>query len=249
MNSPSVPVSLATMTWGNSGGPRVLLVHGLSGAGGTWWRIASELSTLGMHVTAVDLRGHGNSPSTLTYQFADHAADLAALGGSWDLVIGHSLAGPIVATFVHDTHAATKVLLLDPVFDIADSDFEAVVADQLGEVDPLATAHDIAATNPTWHSHDCFHKALGARMTSHFVVEQCLRDNAPYHHLRTLAELNITVKILGADPALGTMSPQASFDALGKANIEHSQVHGAGHGVQRDQPEVVVNEAIKLVHS
>ncbi len=185
----------------------------------------------------------------MTYRFSDHAKDLASLGDSWDLIVGHSLAGPIVAVVSAQTGNTRRVLLLDPVFDIPDLEFEAVVADQLSEIDPNAGAEDYEADHPDWHPEDRFHKAVGARSTSPFVIEQCLRDNAPYHHLDLLEELAVPTRILRADPTVGTMSPAESFDRIKNPVVTHIQIDGAGHSIQRDRPDLVIEHALDLLSS
>ena len=56
------PVALSTTVWGE-GPHRALLLHGLTSAGSTWWRLAEDLAKIGYAVVAPDLRGHGTSPA------------------------------------------------------------------------------------------------------------------------------------------------------------------------------------------
>ena len=128
-------VELPISRWGADTGARVLLIHGLAGNRGSWWNIAEQLADGGCTVAAPDLRGHGDAPTTSRYRFDDFAADLAELGGPWDLVIGHSLGGPIACALAHRCADVAALLLLDPVFEIAESDFEEVAAGQIAEAD------------------------------------------------------------------------------------------------------------------
>ncbi|MDY7105328.1 MAG: alpha/beta hydrolase [Actinomycetota bacterium] len=244
-HAPPTPVSLPVLRWGPPGGPRALLVHGLTSSGATWWRIASRLADVGWSVVAPDLRGHGSAPSAERYRFVDHAADLAELDdGPWDLVIGHSLAGPILATWCRDRPAIGRLVLLDPVFELADDAFEGVVADQLGELDALDPTA-LAAAHPAWHPEDVRLKIAAARSTGAHVVERCLRDNAPWHHLDLLAGLTMPTTVLAADPGVGAMFPldhAASMDEV--ATFRARVVTGAGHSIQRDDPDAVVAAAL-----
>ncbi|MBA3290388.1 MAG: alpha/beta fold hydrolase, partial [Actinobacteria bacterium] len=52
---------LTTRRWTGRGG-RAVLVHGVTAWSATWWRIGPALAERGWDVTAVDLRGHGDSP-------------------------------------------------------------------------------------------------------------------------------------------------------------------------------------------
>ena len=78
---PGHPVTLPVTSWGTPAARyRALLIHGLGGAAGTWWRVADELASAGVQVVAPDLRGHGTAPATLDYRLGSYAADLAQLG-------------------------------------------------------------------------------------------------------------------------------------------------------------------------
>lgn len=240
-------LGLATKTWGTGDGPNVLLVHGLSGTANSWWSIASDLVGLGCVVTAPDLRGHGQSPTAASYGFEEHAEDLRVLGGQWELAVGHSLAGPILASTAQSAGLIANLLLLDPVFEIPEDDFDAVVQDQLSEVGALVTQTSIAESNPSWHPEDCFHKAAGAQATSPFVIERCLRDNAPFDHLGRLRDLKMPVEILAADPTVGTMAPASIFTKLGMSNVSHLVLPGLSHGLHRERPDLVVDKAKRML--
>jgi pimeloyl-ACP methyl ester carboxylesterase len=84
------------LEWGD-GGPVVLLLHGFLEHAHTWGLVAPRLAAAGLHVFALDWRGHGDSEWIGRggyYHFADYTADLAglvrALGGEAALV-GHSM--------------------------------------------------------------------------------------------------------------------------------------------------------------
>jgi pimeloyl-ACP methyl ester carboxylesterase len=84
------------LEWGDRG-PVVLLLHGFLEHAHVWDLVAPRLAAAGLHVFALDWRGHGDSewigPGGY-YHFADYAADLAglvrALGGRAALV-SHSM--------------------------------------------------------------------------------------------------------------------------------------------------------------
>lgn len=171
------------------------------------------------------------------------AADIASLGGGWDLVVGHSLGGPIACLVATSDPTTRAVLLLDPFLDVDDPDFDGLVDDLVSESDPDATAASIAAEQPAWHIEDCFHKAIGARMTSPTVVERCLRDNAPYHHLGLLESVSVPVSVLGSDPAHDALFSPDALDRVSNGRVTYRMVAGAGHSLQRERPDVVVEAA------
>jgi pimeloyl-ACP methyl ester carboxylesterase len=193
---------------------------------------------------APDLRGHGLSPSTTGYRFAEIAMDLASVGSAWDLVVGHSLGGPIVAAFGLGPGRPDRLLLLDPLLDVPDDEFDALVSGQLSELDPAATAESIREMHPDWDLEDCFHKAVGARSTSRGVVERSLRDNAPYHHVGMLDALSVPTMILGSDPDCGALFHPASADLIDNPLVSYQELEGTGHSVQREQPSLVVAEVL-----
>jgi pimeloyl-ACP methyl ester carboxylesterase len=84
------------LEWGD-GGPVVLLLHGFLEHAHAWDLVAPRLAAAGLHVFALDWRGHGDSEWIGRggyYHFADYAADLAglvrALGGR-AAIVGHSM--------------------------------------------------------------------------------------------------------------------------------------------------------------
>jgi pimeloyl-ACP methyl ester carboxylesterase len=251
----SFPVRLSTLHWGNPDArPTALLLHGLPSAAGTWWQVASALAAEGWSVTAPDLRGHGASPRVTRYALSDYAGDVAQLtphdGGPWDVVIGHSLGGA-VATLTAEAHPdwARSLLLLDPVFAVPESEFDAVLADVLGDLDHLDAAA-LLREHPRWHTEDAVQKVNAARVVSPFVVERTVHDNSAWHLEPVAARIRpqVTVRVLGADPALGASFTPEEGERLTRpdASFSYAAVEGAGHSIQRDDPGRVVAEALAL---
>ncbi len=84
-------------TWGQSGAPGVVLIHG-SNAHLEWWRFTAPFLADKFHVAALDLSGNGNSDWRTTYSgklFADEvwAVCQAAGLGPAPYVVGHSFGG------------------------------------------------------------------------------------------------------------------------------------------------------------
>jgi esterase len=84
-----------------SGGPPVLILHGLYGSG-TNWRSPARRLAASAHVFTVDLRNHGRSPWADTMGYADMAADVARLIDAQGLqrpaIMGHSMGGKVAMT-------------------------------------------------------------------------------------------------------------------------------------------------------
>ena len=98
MSSNTDGLDLYCREWG--AGERVaVLIHGQVGESRSWWRVAPVLAERGYRVIAVDLPGHGHSPSSgkATHdQFVD--ALIRSVPARPDLVIGHSLGGLVLAS-------------------------------------------------------------------------------------------------------------------------------------------------------
>jgi pimeloyl-ACP methyl ester carboxylesterase len=177
-----VPVTLATRTWdeGRDGpaGPLALLIHGVTASSRTWWRVAPELVRRGFRVLAVDLRGHGASPSVseglvLGDLSADVLETLRANGLSgkdgWpsigaerpldraavDLVVGHSL-GALVALdlLAKDPGLARRLVLEEPAGPTG-VDWEAMAEGiqsdgRRARGEPEAMRRELQVSNPAW---------------------------------------------------------------------------------------------------
>lgn len=242
-------VNLRTLRWGHPDAPRVLLVHGVQSAAGTWWRIADGLARAGLHVIAPDLRGHGGSPSAKRYRLADFVADLDGVGREWELVVGHSLGGTLAACAVaHRPRFARRAVLLDPVLQLPDDAFESIVAGQLAEL-AAAEPAAIRLANPGWHPEDVRQKVLAAAACSPHAAEAVLRDNRPWEYRRLVADARTPVTILGGDPRAGAMLDPAVGEALAAANadVDYRLLAGAGHSLHRDQPELVLRALLDAV--
>lgn len=245
----SVPVGLRTLSWGSPTGPRALLVHGVQSSANSWWQVADALAHAGVHVTAPDLRGHGQSPNAASYRLDDFVADLIGLGDDWDVVVGHSLGGTLIArALAAEAGFARQAVLLDPVLELPEDDFESIVAGQLAElVAPDAVA--LQAANPTWHPEDCRIRALAAAACSPCVNEAVLRENRPWDYAALLADAQTAVLILGADPTTGGMLDPALGRRLAEANgrVSYRQLAGAGHSIHRDRPQLVIDALLEVL--
>lgn len=84
-------------------GRSVVLVHGITESRRTWDPLLAPLIAAGYRVTAIDLRGHGDSSRTPPYDLATMAADLGEVlaheGLDDALLVGHSLGGAVVSAY------------------------------------------------------------------------------------------------------------------------------------------------------
>jgi pimeloyl-ACP methyl ester carboxylesterase len=89
----------------DSGGPVVVLVHGIASRAAQWHQVMADLGET-CHVIAPDLLGHGESAKPRgDYSLGAHACGirdlLAALGHDRVTLVGHSLGGGIAMQFTY----------------------------------------------------------------------------------------------------------------------------------------------------
>lgn len=95
-------------TWGATGAPVVVLVHGGAAHAGWWDHVAPFLATA-HRVVALDLSGHGDSDRRPSYDLETYAAEVLAVaeaeapsGDEKPCVIGHSMGGFVALTAARD---------------------------------------------------------------------------------------------------------------------------------------------------
>lgn len=213
---------------------RALLVHGLSSDSTSWWSTSEALEGDGWDVHTVDLRGHGLAGSADSYSLADYAGDLS---GNWDLVVGHSLGGAVAVLAAQRTGFAGRLVLLDPVLDVAEDEFDEILADQLSELD--LTAESIAELKPHWHERDREAKLSGIQHTNAYAVEHTFTDTGRWNVASEAASLTIPTLILSGDHAVYSMLAASTVEELRAANplVDYVIIDGAGHSPHRDKPE------------
>lgn len=114
---------LATRSWGDPQARPVVCLHGLTGHGGRFRRLAQE-RLASYHVVGVDYRGHGRSGWEPPWSVEQHLRDLLettdALGIPRAAWIGHSFGGALVAELAaHHPERVERAVLLDPALHVA----------------------------------------------------------------------------------------------------------------------------------
>lgn len=230
------PVALNTLVWG-TGSRRALLLHGLSSAGSTWWRVAPALASKGFTVVAPDLRAHGMSPKGDRLSIPDYRDDVLLLGNGWDLLLGHSLGGAIAVSAMTEAPGFAKRLVLeDPAMDSAAT--EALIA-AAPEPDPHPTLESVAAANPGWHPHDVELKVEALRRCGVEAPKRTMHDASPWDVWDALLNVAVPTLVVGADPELGTLVPAERGEEAVRSNprIRFTVLDGAGHSIHRDESE------------
>jgi pimeloyl-ACP methyl ester carboxylesterase len=209
--------------------------------------VGEELAASGWFAVAVDLRGHTNAPRADDYRMTSYASDLPA--GPWDLVVGHSLGSAVAVTALttgatrpstlHPSAALTAAhaILLDPVLLIGAEDRDAVLADQLAELDadPATVREEVS----TWDPRDIEEKIAAARAADRAMVEGTFADNPDWDLVAQAKSLTVPTLVVAADPDVFTMFPTDVEGAITEANpaVTVVRIAGAGHSPHRDRPE------------
>ena len=116
-------MKLHTYEWGDADAPPLFCLHGVTGHGERFRRLAEEHWAKRFHVIAPDLRGHGRSDWEPPWTYPTYVEDLVdtadALGiGAADWV-GHSFGGRLVLELAAaHPERVTRAVLLDPAIHV-----------------------------------------------------------------------------------------------------------------------------------
>jgi len=116
-------VRLHVHEWGDSPKAPLVCLHGVTGHGERFKRLAELRWAERHHVVAPDLRGHGRSGYDEPWDFATHVADLVettdALGIERADWVGHSFGGRLVLELAaRHPERIRRAVLLDPAIQI-----------------------------------------------------------------------------------------------------------------------------------
>jgi lipase len=89
-------VRLHTYEWGDPESPLVICLHGITGHGLRFRKLAEERLANRFHVVAADLRGHGHSTWDEPWSIAAHVEDLLETFDEPADWIGHSFGGRLI---------------------------------------------------------------------------------------------------------------------------------------------------------
>jgi len=109
--------------WGDRAAPPLVCLHGVTGHGRRFRRLAEERLAERFRVLAPDLRGHGHSgwepPWTLRANLADVLETVAAAGVERATWLGHSYGGRLILELAAlEPERIERAVLLDPAIDL-----------------------------------------------------------------------------------------------------------------------------------
>ena len=109
--------------WGARDAPPLVCLHGITGHGRRFRRLAEEGLAKRFRVLAPDLRGHGHSswepPWTLQANLVDVLETVSAAGVERAVWLGHSYGGRLILELsAAEPHRIERAVLLDPAIDL-----------------------------------------------------------------------------------------------------------------------------------
>ncbi|MEV4244326.1 alpha/beta fold hydrolase [Streptosporangium canum] len=219
-------MQLHTREWGPSDSKVAVLIHGIMADSQCWWRVGPHLASLGYHVIAVDLPGHGGSPRAEVYSpelFASSVLESVPAGP--ELAIGHSLGGLTLAVAVERLRPG-RAIYSDPAFRLPRVEGGAPTTDMMAQLKD-ATIEQVAAMHPGWTAEE---NAVEIEMlklwdprTALSLSEIVGSDHTPEPVVPSLVQL--------ADPSF-LVSPEYAKDLAAKG-FEVRVVKGAEHTIHR----------------
>ncbi|MGN6221990.1 MAG: alpha/beta fold hydrolase [Microbacterium sp.] len=242
----SAPVLLPRLSWGSAVAERrALLVHGLGSTGALMWRYGVALADAGWRADAVDLRGHGAAPRALDYTLAAYGADIAATrptdGGTWDIVIAHSLGGAAaVLASSADPGWTRRLVLIDPAIALQPDDRASIDAGLTAAFDD-PTQEAVRRAHPHWHDQDIELKARASQVTSRWAVEQTTAQNPEWDVTDAALRVDVPVDVIAA--GVGSIFRDTPVEAAVAANPRFRRpvvIAGAGHSPHRDDPDATI---------
>ncbi|HEY2377909.1 MAG TPA: alpha/beta hydrolase [Gemmatimonadaceae bacterium] len=243
-------LELDAFEWPGDGTPLIML-HGLGGNAASWGPIISRLS--GRHVIALDLPGHGASPTPASWDFHLLARDIVtAVDREWPgehIWIGHSWGGKLaVAAAAADSAHTRGVVLVDAVqaspLSIADP-VAAVNQRFVGELDPwpnldsaLAAVRNLPQFSPwTPDVEIAFRRAVVVQPNGRVVPLLTRQKGAAI--IQTLAtDLTRDVSSIPA-PVLVLSAPSSVFETAHRALFPRAEfvTLTGNHWLQISNPE------------
>lgn len=244
----------SALTWGDGGGTPLLLVHGVTGSAGTWWRMGPALAASGFRVVAPDLPGHGHTGHWLGHhRFRDNAADLAAfvdgagIASAGLRVVGHSWGAMTVAALPATGLRPAVLVLVDPPA-MSRAAIAAMLDDPLEREyeDPVTAERAVRDANPAWTRGDVRAKVEELTKFDREAARAVLLDNGDWDaglaDLAHPAATDVPVWIVRGEPATGSYLSEAALPALadriGRDRI--LTIAGGPHSPHRTHPEATL---------
>jgi len=109
--------------------------------------------------------------------FAEDLRPYFGMDTSYDVIIGHSLGGPIVLSLLPflPKEKETTIILVDPVLELSEERLEISEKQFLSDVLNVKSADEHMAEKPAWSRADCVLRTLGVSSCDRSVPEGLFR--------------------------------------------------------------------------
>jgi len=262
-------IKIAGDSWGDPGGPLVLLQHGGGQTRHAWKGAGETLGAAGYHAVAFDARGHGDSDWSpdgvygIDIMVEDLRCVVAALGNRRPVLVGASMGGGTSLVAAGEDHIdATALVLVDIAPQIEMEGADKIQAFMTQKPDGFASLEEVADAIASYQPHrqrpknlDGLAKnvRLGADGKYHWHWDprfRSMRRDLPMRRQRMEAcaqRLALPTLLVrgGLSDVLSEEGAQG-FLALCK-HSEYVNVANAGHMVAGDRNDVFGNAVIEFL--
>jgi pimeloyl-ACP methyl ester carboxylesterase len=222
------------------GAPTVVLEAGSGADSATWSAVIDELAST-TRTCAYDRAGRGRSDPVARHTLGDAGAELRALLAAAGepppyVLVGHSLGGAFIRVLAGEDRGVVGLVLVDTF----DPDLQ----------------------------EDWIHPLLGPLRPEYDATLDSLRDHvsrvdsldwtASERQLRTSSVEGLPVEVLVApryEPRLSEAKNAeiaaawlAAYESLSPGRVRHTTASGAGHDVQIDRPDLVIEATRRLIN-
>jgi pimeloyl-ACP methyl ester carboxylesterase len=252
--TPAAGYEFRARSWGDATGRPLLLIHGVTSSGDTWWRIGPALAASGRWVVAPDSPGHGETGGWQgRHRFEQTATDLVAFAEAAGLatprlqVIGHSWGGLVSAALPAAGLRPERLVLLDPPA-LPNAFWRRYVEqpDERRYPSLEAALPEVRSLYPSWSERDVLAKAEGLTRFDEAAVRSIMLETGDWD--AGLAALDdprardIPVWYVKGEEAAGSLLPDAWLPRLAdRAGAGHIlTIRDGEHSPQRQRAEATV---------
>lgn len=266
-------IRIAGDSWGNPGGPLVLLLHGGGQTRHAWRGTGKLLAAAGYFVVAYDARGHGDSDWAADGNYGQEAMvqDLkcvvTALGNRRPVLVGASLGGGTSLVAIGEEHVdATALVLVDVAPRIEMEGVNNIVAFMNQKPEGFASLEEVAEAIGKYQPHrprprNLDGLAKNVRLGADGKFRWHWDPRCPGKRLEKLSPLDdraqrleacavrLTLPTMLIRGALSDLLSEAGAQAFLKLcpHSEYVNVAGAAHMVAGDRNDIFGNAVIEFL--
>ena len=230
---------LRTTTWGEGEGrPIVVLVHGITANAGSWWDLGPRIAAAGATAIAVELPGHGATPTSSSPLDADGVLRslVATVGATPDLLIGHSYGGYLAQRAVLEDVMAPAALILEDPVSHQPSEQDAAAMLQWDREHLPRDVDGLLTLNPRWSRLDAAWKIVSLEQVDWEAARTLFARDSPWDLRGRASEVAARQPTWWVQPGVSRFVPPADLAALRETVGDERVVivPEAGHSIHRD---------------